>query len=78
MTATHEPGVAVPDAGTPVPGGRPGIRRILVPIRSAERSARWRSLRAFAARPISCCAWSRADLRPAPAGICPVLPADQE
>ena len=38
MTATHEPGVAVPDAGTPVPGGRPGIRRILVPIRSADQA----------------------------------------
>ena len=38
MTVTHEPGVAVPDAGTPVPGGRPGIRRILVPIRSADQA----------------------------------------
>jgi len=76
MTATHEPGVAVPDAGTPVPGGRPGIRRILVPIRSAERSARWRSLRAFAAWPTSCCAWSTCGSTTRPCGDLAGLPAE--
>src|SRR6516165_5116073 len=76
MTVTHEPGVAVPDAGTPVPGGRPGIRRILVPIRSAERSARWRSLRAFAAWPTSCCAWSTCGSTTRPCGDLAGLPAE--
>ncbi len=36
MTMTREPGIAVPDADTPVPGDGPGVLRILVPIRSAE------------------------------------------
>ena len=39
MTMTHDPDIAVPDAGASAPGGGSGFRRILVPIRSASDAA---------------------------------------
>jgi len=39
MTVTYQPEIAVPDTGTPAPGGGSGFGRILVPIRSASDAA---------------------------------------